>query len=272
MKKIIMLIRNLTALFLFFIGLGILGASDEQGSLGLKIFLFLIVFYPALLLFTKTSHFAKLIFKSPKEALGVLINLPKKALGVLKNLPKKALKFLKNILNMMISKEEISEMKEGFSEVKEALKELKEDNKDDKKEGNGEDNEGGIIGTIISIAVIGGLIFWFLSPSIKDKLEDAIAPTLRDPSSLKIIDYGGPYEGSFMTPMGNGKGIPTNLPSGCSKIESYFVNITGSNAFGGTVRQTYFVFFKDGDIFGTYTAQGGTYLIPSNVSRDCGCG
>jgi len=123
-KKIIMLVRNLIALFLFFISLGILSAIGEQGSFFVFL-MFLIVFYPALLLFTKTSHFAKLIYKSPKEALGVLKNLPKEALGVLKNLP-----------SMIISKEEISEMKEGFSEMKEGLKELKEELKNDDEEDN----------------------------------------------------------------------------------------------------------------------------------------
>ena len=113
MKKIIMLVRNLIALFLFFISLGILSAIGEQGSFFVFL-MFLIVFYPALLLFTKTSHFAKLIYKSPKEALGVLKNLP----------------------SMIISKEEISEMKEGFSEMKEGLKELKEELKNDDEEDN----------------------------------------------------------------------------------------------------------------------------------------
>jgi len=143
---------------------------------------------------------------------------------------------------------------------------------DQNEDDNEDDNEGGAIQAILGVAAIGALIFWVFSPSIEDKLEDAIAPTLRNPSSLQIINYGGPYEGSFMTPMGGGKGYPTDLSSGCSKIESYYANVTGSNAFGGTVQQIYIVFFKDGDVCGTYTTQGGTMMIPDKVSRDCGCG
>ena len=130
----------------------------------------------------------------------------------------------------------------------------------------------GGVGGWLGIIAIGIFIFRLFSPGIKNKLEDAIAPKLKNPSSLQIINYGGPYEGSFMTPIGGGQGIEEDLKPGCSKIESYYVNITGSNSFGGTVRNTFIVFFKDGDVCGTYSTQGGTWSIPREVSRDCGCG
>jgi uncharacterized membrane protein YhaH (DUF805 family) len=129
------------------------------------------------------------------------------------------------------------------------------------------------------VGVVGGGAFliyflfnWLLSPSIEDKVEDAIAPLLHNPSSLEIVLLYGPYTGEFFVSMGGGSGFMEDLTSGCSKIESYTANITASNAFGGTVREIYFVFFKDGDVCGTYTAQGGTMIIDGKVSRDCGCG
>ncbi len=122
------------------------------------------------------------------------------------------------------------------------------------------------------IAVLGAVsivlfLLWFVffPHGIEGKLKDAIAP-------LQLISYNGPYEGRYVIPLGGGKGFSTDLSSGCSKIESYSVYVTGSNAFGGTVGATYIVFFNDGDVCGTYSIEGGTYVIADKVKRDCGCG
>tara|TARA_B100001250_G_scaffold370775_1_gene355153 strand:+ start:74 stop:721 length:648 start_codon:yes stop_codon:yes gene_type:complete len=107
--------------------------------------------------------------------------------------------------------------------------------------------------------------------STQDKVADAIAPLLNNPSSLQITELFGPYYGEFAVPSGGGKGFTKKLSSGCSEIESHTAKILGSNAFGGMVPATFVVFFKDGEVCGTYNTAGGTYLIDSHVERDCGC-
>ena len=60
---------------------------------------------------------------------------------------------------MIISKEEISEIKEGFSEMKEGLKELKEDNEEDKLKNNKNETEESSFDRIVRYVSYFGFVF-----------------------------------------------------------------------------------------------------------------
>tara|TARA_Y100001970_G_C14074838_1_gene771419 strand:+ start:57 stop:791 length:735 start_codon:yes stop_codon:yes gene_type:complete len=99
------------------------------------------------------------------------------------------------------------------------------------------------------------IAFWFNDFEIpkfnifgpKGEFKNIIGPKLRDPGSMEIRSYSGPYIGKIFVPTSGNKGIAGELPSGCSNYETYTVELSARNGFGGTAVSNWFVIMNDGE-------------------------